>query len=88
LLLVVELHLFNRALHVLHLSEEGFLVCLRLLGGLCQDVHLLLYLSEFALLLLDVGLHLPLQLFVSELVLLDFLFLRLDAHFVELLLVV
>ena len=32
LLLIVELHLFYRALHVLHLPKKGLLVRLRLLG--------------------------------------------------------
>ena len=49
-------------------------------------MHLLLHLREFALLLLDIGLYLPLQLLVSELMLLNFLLLRLSAHFIELLL--
>lgn len=86
LLLVVELHLLNGALHVLDLAKEGFFVRLGLLGGLRKNVHLLLDLSELALLLLDVGLYFPLELSVSELVLLDLLLLRLHTYLVQLLL--
>lgn len=86
LLLVVELHLLNGALHVLDLAEKGFFVRLGLLGGLRKNVHLLLDLGELALLLLDVGLYFPLELSVSELVLLDLLLLRLHTYLVQLLL--
>lgn len=68
------------------LAEEGLLVCLSLLGRLGKNVNLLLYLGEFALLLLYIGLNLPLELTISELVLLDLLLLRLDSHLIELLL--
>lgn len=86
LLLVVELDLLNRALHVLDLAKEGLLVGLGLFCRLGKDMNLLLHLCKLALLFLDVGLHLPFELPISELVLLDFLFLRLDPNFIQLLL--
>ena len=49
-------------------------------------MDLLLDLGELALLLLDVGLDFPFEFSISELMLLDFLFLRLDSDFIELLL--
>lgn len=88
LLLVVELHLLDRALHVLNLTKERFFVGLRLLRRLSKDVDLLLDLGELTLLLLDVGLDFPFEFSISELMLLDFLFLRLDTHLIELLLLI
>lgn len=51
-------------------------------------MDLLLHLGKLALLLLDVGLDFPLEFSISELMLLDFLFLRLHPHFIKLLLLI
>lgn len=74
-------------LHLLHLLPCGLAVLLRLLLDLAQDLNLLLHLGKLDFLLIDVINQFLLQFSISELVLVNFLFLWLNSYFIELLLV-
>ena len=69
------LHKVNLVLKLYHLRNSLFPVIFGLLGRILKYLYLVLYLLQFCLLLCDLLAHPSLELFVSVLVLFDFLLL-------------